>query len=790
MTPLYQTPQWIVVLLVPLPNGKTDKIPADFRTANVGVDAHDRNHWTDYGSAKSLAEKWGPQFTVGFVLTAADPFWCLDIDNALQADGTWSPLSQSLCAALPNTTIEVSQSGRGLHVWGQGYVPPHSKKNIPLAIELYTERRFIAIGHSAVGDMTQPCPTIAQVAAHYFPPREAAGETPEEGPSPEWRGPTDDAELLRRAMQSRSAAAAFGGARASFADLWHADAAVLARAYPADSNSSEPYDRSSADMALAQHLAFWTGRDVARIERLMRQSKLVREKWDREDYLVDRTIRGACGQQREVLQDKPLAPSPVPEILGTGEVPDAPPGVPADTAPAGAPGMTAVEGSTFVTPAAQATLMAGCVYVVDQHRALIPGGHLVKPDQFRAIFGGYSFAMDNRNERVTRNAWEAFTESQVLRAPRADGTCFRPDLAYGALVVDAGRTRVNTYWPVQVPRKAGDIQPFLTHLQKLLPREYDWKIILYYMAACVQFQGVKFQWAPVIQGVEGNGKTFLSRCVAEAIGRRYVHWPKASKIAKDFNGWMVGKTFFAVEDIHTSENVDVIEQLKPMITGGDGLEIERKGIDQTSEEICGNFIFNTNHKNGLRKTRNDRRFAVLYCAQQSVEDLHRDGITPEYMRGLYHWARHVEGYAIVSEFLHTLPIPDEFNPATGCQRAPRTSSTEEAIAQSLGRIEQEILEAVAQGLPGFAGGWISSIQVDRLLDKLGRASSVPPNRRRDMLRSIGYDWHPALPEGRVNNAVAPDGGKTRLYIQHGHPAAALTSPAEVARAYTQAQGVR
>jgi hypothetical protein len=79
----------------------------------------------------------------------------------------------------------------------------------------------------------------------------------------------------------------------------------------------------------------------------------------------------------------------------------------------------------------------------------------------------------------------------------------------GALVQRGGQTFVNTYWPVDVPRKAGDGSPFLNHLAKVLPDERDRFILLCYMAACVQHKGVKFQWAPLLQGVEGNGKYAL-----------------------------------------------------------------------------------------------------------------------------------------------------------------------------------------------------------------------------------------------------------------------------------------
>ena len=45
--------------------------------------------------------------------------------------------------------------------------------------------------------------------------------------------------------------------------------------------------------SLADRLAFWTGKDRDRIDRLFRQYGLMRDKWDRQDY-QDRTIQAAC----------------------------------------------------------------------------------------------------------------------------------------------------------------------------------------------------------------------------------------------------------------------------------------------------------------------------------------------------------------------------------------------------------------------------------------------------------------------------------------------------------------
>lgn len=767
--------QFILYKTVPSQSrpGKQDKYPCDFRSGRV-VSAHDPAFWTDSATAIAAAATLGASYGVGFVFTEADPFWFLDLDNCLLPDNSdWSMVAKSLCAVFAGAAVEVSQSGRGLHIFGSGRPPMHGCKNEALGLEFYHSGRFVALtGTSASGNVDADFTAVlASVVSEYFPPD--AAQSIEQGwteePCAEWRGPESDDDLIRRALRSQSIASAFGG-RASFADLWTCNIEALARCYP---DPVRPYDASSADAALAQHLAFWTGKDCARIDRLMHKSALVRDKWVREDYLP-RTILGAVARQFEVLTDKapePLANSPeglAPSVLNEPPRP------------------MLVTGSTFVDNTAQVNMFAGCVYIRDTHRVLIPGGNILKPEQFKVVYGGYTFTMDTANEKTTRDAWEAFTQSQAFRCPRADTVCFKPDVPPGQLINRGGQIFVNTYWPVEVPRKVGDASPFITHLTKVLPDERDRMILLSYMAACVQHKGIKFQWAPLLQGVEGNGKTLFTRCVAEAVGRRYVHWPKASKLAAQFNSWMIGKLFYGVEDIYIPDHrAEVFEELKPMITGGDGLEIEGKGVDQISADVCGNFMLNSNHKDAVRKTQNDRRICILFSAQQQADDLKRDGMDGEYFPRLYDWLNH-EGYAIVSELLHTFPIPAEFNPATNCQRAPVTASTELAIAASAGGIEQEINEAVAQALPGFCGGWLSSIQLDRLLERLGAARRVTHSKRKEMLENLGYVYHPALHDGRVNNMVLPDGGKPRLFALKGSAIMAITSAADAAKAYEQA----
>src|SRR5207249_867267 len=72
-------------------------------------------------------------------------------------------------------------------------------------------------------------------------------------------GLTDEDVLVR-------AQAAKNGAK--FRALWNGD------------TNGHHNDDSAADLALCDYLAFWTGKDAEQMDRLFRQSKLMREKWD------------------------------------------------------------------------------------------------------------------------------------------------------------------------------------------------------------------------------------------------------------------------------------------------------------------------------------------------------------------------------------------------------------------------------------------------------------------------------------------------------------------------------
>ena len=96
-------------------------------------------------------------------------------------------------------------------------------------------------------DMWLPSATLSAPAAPVVSSMPVDQDWTEE-PRADWRGPTDDDELIRRALAAKpSAERAFGG-KATFADLWNANGEALGRSYPAsDRRDGLPYDASRAD---------------------------------------------------------------------------------------------------------------------------------------------------------------------------------------------------------------------------------------------------------------------------------------------------------------------------------------------------------------------------------------------------------------------------------------------------------------------------------------------------------------------------------------------------------------
>lgn len=295
---------------------KMDKIPCDAK--GNPINPHDPSQWMTYETAQARVS--GEVSGVGFILNG-DGWFCIDLDNCRNAQtGVWSDSATLIYLSFPGALAEVSVSGTGLHIFGRCDPKQLADRRNKWDgdKEWYHTGRFIALsphGLQPIGGQWIDKDWTSQLL-HLVPRRnDVDGVLPTEV-DPAYAGPADDDVLITMMLQSASNAARFGE-KSSIADLWNANEAVLSRFYPAY-DGGKGFDHSSADAALMSHLAFWTGKDMARMDRLFRRSALMRDKYrDRDDYRRD-TIGGAVRMCKKVYS-APRREASIPSVLESDE---------------------------------------------------------------------------------------------------------------------------------------------------------------------------------------------------------------------------------------------------------------------------------------------------------------------------------------------------------------------------------------------------------------------------------------------------------------------------------------
>ena len=97
---------------------------------------NDRKHWTDFETAIKNLESSGSD-GLSFALSKDDPFVCIDLDRVDDSFGDF-------LNDFNDTYREVSQSGRGVHIFAKGVIAKNFNNQIE-KVEMYQENRCIAM---------------------------------------------------------------------------------------------------------------------------------------------------------------------------------------------------------------------------------------------------------------------------------------------------------------------------------------------------------------------------------------------------------------------------------------------------------------------------------------------------------------------------------------------------------------------------------------------------------------------------------------------------------------------
>lgn len=242
-------------------DGKPTKVP--YQVNSKMAQANNSNTWATFEEVVEVYQQGGYN-GIGFMFSKDDPFIGIDIDHCVQ-EGKFTDLAEDIMNIVPSYT-EYSPSGEGIHIIAKGKLPLRGpgtgKKNPAIGLEIYRHGRYFtftgnSINNHPVEESTEKLKTIFQ---KYIEKKEVpvASKAPYASKKSNISN-LSDSELWERMFDSKSGAA--------IKDLFQG---MLINS-----------DHSSTDMALCNHLAFWTDKDAAKMDSMFRETNLIRDKWDK-----------------------------------------------------------------------------------------------------------------------------------------------------------------------------------------------------------------------------------------------------------------------------------------------------------------------------------------------------------------------------------------------------------------------------------------------------------------------------------------------------------------------------
>ena len=328
-----------------------------------------------------------------------------------------------------------------------------------------------------------------------------------------------------------------------------------------------------------------------------------------------------------------------------------------------------------------------------------------------------------------------------------------------------GRRVLNTFNKRSVPVEALEftdggeeaIRAIKDHLKFLCGNSRDAKILLMWLAHNVQKPGVKIIWSPVIQSIEGAGKSFLGALLRVAMGAENIGVVAPSQIVSQFNGWAEGTCVSVLEELRMQghNRYDALNSIKPLITD-EVVQINEKGIAPYLVVNVTNYICFTNHKDALPLGMTDRRWWVIFAAIRSLGEMEEMvGMGADvYFERLFGLLRGYGGE--VRKWLLEYELTEEF---LAMKVAPMTSHKEMMIRTEEAGVEGllEVREMIDVG-----GEYYNSLAVcaTDLFDQVlfdHPELNILSTKRHTIMKKLGYTL--------MDKVVKIDGKTRRVWVK-------------------------
>lgn len=244
------------------------KIP--YQTDGNEARSNDRRTWSTFATAAKFYTESNAD-GIGFVFSRQDSYIGIDIDKCVTyaADDAEkvNPIINNFAKEIIDTLdsyTEFSVSGTGIHIIIKGSLPQSvvgtGRKSAKHGLEIYQHGRYFTMtgnreNSNEIYDRTDE---LAEIFEKYFDDSDIKGRVN----LAEYEN--DEIKLSNDALWERMFRSKSGDEIRSL--------------YNGNLIND---DHSSSDLALCNHLAFWTGKSASRMDSMFRETSLMRDKWDR-----------------------------------------------------------------------------------------------------------------------------------------------------------------------------------------------------------------------------------------------------------------------------------------------------------------------------------------------------------------------------------------------------------------------------------------------------------------------------------------------------------------------------
>jgi hypothetical protein len=341
----------------------------------------------------------------------------------------------------------------------------------------------------------------------------------------------------------------------------------------------------------------------------------------------------------------------------------------------------------------------------------------------------------------------------LYRIPTVDGRRYMP--GRDSIFHEPDGTFANTYPEHEIPEKPEVLLPrdkrnverVRAHIAHLLPDEREQRMFLDWLSWIVQNPGKHANYAVLLQGVEGDGKSFFAELMRTVMGVSNVTMVNANTIIKfNFSDWSQGQCLCCVEEIRIvstkgQDKWEAINKMKPFITNN---VIEVRPLGKASINVVNttSYLLFSNYQDALPLDDDGRRYLVLFSQWQKRDSLLKfKEANPLYYTKLY--ASLGESPGALRQWLLEHQQEESFNPLGD---APQTLAKRTMIRKSK---------------PEFILVLDEVIQEDETVEASSELLDI--TALSDVMLARGVDWpNPKLLESLLERDGYESLGKVRL----------------------------